>query len=118
MHLLNFVLSMIKQDRENALTQYDNLSDNLSGAGFDDMNGISASLLLKDTAEALTSFLKNSSQSTDQAIKVAQILANHLIKMDKNSTLTDADREEIESTVKGLVSETKEIDNILKVGFK
>lgn len=101
-HLLNFILSMIKQDRQNALNQYTTLSSLISGPdGFAGLDGI----MLNDIANGLSSFMKNSAQSTDQAIKIAGILANHLIKMDKSSTLTDDDRLEIEKLGKELIVE-------------
>lgn len=107
-HLLNFILSMIKEDRKNALDQYGTLSSLISGpSGFSDLDGI----MLNDIANGLSSFMKNSAQSTDQAIKIAGILANHLVKMDKSSTLTDDDRLEIERLGKDLMSER---DGILK----
>jgi len=111
-HLLNFILSMLKEDRGNALAQYETLSGLISGPdGFGDLDGI----MLNDIANGLSSFMKNSAQSTDQAIKVAGILANHLLKMDKNSTLTDDDRLEIEEMGKKLVQEKEDIGNIIQL---
>lgn len=102
-HLLNFILSMVKEDRQNALNHHDTLAGLLSGPpGSEGMSGTEIQLLLNDLSNALTSFLKNSAQSTDQAIKVATILANHLTKMEKNASLTDDDRESIQNLVSNI----------------
>jgi hypothetical protein len=98
------------------LDQYDTLAGVFSGPVGDGMDSIQMSLLLKDAAEALTGFMKSSAQTTDQAIKLATLLANHLIKMDKTSTLTDEDRATIESLTKDLKDEKKTVDNIIKIG--
>ena len=114
-HLLNFILSMIKEDRKNALDHHDTLSSMLNGPpGAEGMTGLELQLLLNDLSAALQGFLKNSAQSTDQAIKIAQIMANHLTKMDKSTTLSDDDRAEIEN----LAKEFQEERGILADSFK
>lgn len=116
-HLLNFILSMVQEDRKNALDMYDTLAGMVTGpGGFDNLGA--EGIMISDITNGLTAFLKNSSQSTEQAIKIANVMANHLVKMDRSATLTDADREEIAAAAEAFKNEKKEIDNILKVGFK
>lgn len=99
-HLLNFILSMVKEDRKNALDHHDTLASMLGGpAGAEGMTGVELQLLLNDLSQALNGFLANSGKCTEQAIKVAQLMANHLTKMDKSATLTDDDRAEIEAAL-------------------
>lgn len=114
-HLLNFILSMIKEDRKNALDHHDTLASMLGGPpGAEGMSGLELQLLLNDLSAALQGFLKNSAQSTDQAIKIAQLMANHLTKMDKSTTLSDDDRAEIEE----LAKEFTEEKNLISDSFK
>lgn len=99
-HLLNFILSMVREDRKNALDHHDTLAGMLGGpAGAEGMTSLELQLLLNDVSQALQGFLTNSGKCTEQAIKVAQIMAGHLIKMDKSATLTDADRADIEQAL-------------------
>jgi hypothetical protein len=115
--LLNFILSMIQEDRKNALDHHDTLSGMLGGpAGAEGMTSLELQLLLNDLSTALTGFIKNSAQSTEQAIKIAQLMANHLTKMDKSSTLSEQDRDQIQAAVSGLVEEKEELDNIINFG--
>lgn len=96
-HLLNFILSMSVEDRNNALQHHDTLSELLGGPpGAEGMTGVEMQLLLNDLSQALTGFLNNCSRSTDQAIKIAQIMANHLVKMDRSASISENDRAEIE----------------------
>ena len=118
-HLLNFILSMIKEDRKNALDHHDTLASMLGGPpGAEGMTGLELQLLLNDLSAALQGFLKNSAQSTDQAIKIAQLMANHLTKMDKSTTLSEDDRAEIEElakefqTEKGIISDSFKFDTL------
>lgn len=98
--LLNFILDMVQEDRKNALDHHDTLASMLGGPpGAEGMTGLELQLLLNDLSQALTGFLNNSAKSTEQAIKVAQIMATHLTKMDKSATLTEDDRAEIEAAV-------------------
>lgn len=110
-HLLNFILSLVQDDRKNALDLYDTLAGMVTGPGGFDSLGAEG-IMIKDVTDGLSAFLKNSSQSTEQAIKIANILANHLIKMEKSTVLTDEDRAEIERTIGSLVEEKKIIDNV------
>lgn len=116
-HLLNFILSMVQEDRKNALDVYDTLAGMVTGPGGFDELGVQG-VMIGDVTNGLTSFLKNCSMSTEQAIKIANVMANHLVRMDRSATLTDADREEIAAAAEAFKNEKKEIDNILKVGFK
>lgn len=116
-HLLNFILSMIQEDRKNAMDHHDTLSSMLGGpAGAEGMTSLEMQLFLNDLSAALTGFIKNTAQSTEQAIKVAKIMADHLTKMDKSSTLSEHDREEIEAAIGEFKSELKEMDNIVDIG--
>lgn len=117
-HLLNFILSMVKEDRTNALNHHDTLAGMLGGPpGAEGMSSLELQLLLNDLSTALTGFIKNSAQSTDQAIKVAQIMANHLTKMDRSATLTDDDRADIESALAGLEQHKDALDDMIPINF-
>jgi hypothetical protein len=90
-------------------------------AGAEGMTSLEMQLLLNDVSTALTGFLKNSAQSTDQAIKIANLMASHMGKMDTSSTLTDDDRAQIQDAIGLLEDEKDDIqDNILtfKTGVK
>ena len=116
-HLLNFILVLIKEDRKNALDHHDTLSGMLGGpAGAEGMSSLELQLLLNDLSAALTGFLKNSAQSTEQAIKVAKIMADHLTKMEASATLTEDDREEIENALKGFADEAEAMDFDVSTG--
>lgn len=108
-HLLNFILSMIREDRTNALAHHDTLTAMLEGApGVEAMDGVTMQVLLADISGGLSSFLKNSAQSTDQAIKVAKILADHLTKIDRSDDFTEEDRDSIQKMVEK-ISEEKDL---------
>ena len=118
-HLLNFILSMIKEDRRNALDHHDTLAGMLGGPpGAEGMTGLELQLLLNDLSAALSGFLKNSAQSTDQAIKIAQLMCNHMGKMDKSASLSDDDRDEIEKLAvefqkeQGIISDSFKFDTL------
>ena len=116
MNLLNFIMSMIKEDRENALSHHDTLAGMLGGpAGAEGMTSLEMQLFLNDLSTALTGFIKNSAQSTDQAIKIAKIMADHLTKMEKSATITDEDREQIESALKGISETTTGLSNVRNI---
>ena len=114
--LLNTILSMLQEDRKNATEHHDLLATMLATvegtAG--GMGTIELQILLGDLATGLTGFLKNIAQSTDQTIKVAKIMANHLTKIDRNAVLTEDERDQIEDTIKSLTDEkdtlSKQID--------
>jgi len=115
--LLNYILSMIKEDRNNAMMHHDTLAVMLSGApGAEGMSGIELQLLLNDLSAALTGFLKNTATATDQAIKIAKIMAEHLVKMDKSTTLTEEDRKQIDEALENLQSERDALGNIISIG--
>ena len=115
-HLLNFILSMLQEDRTNALQHHDTLSTMLGGpAGAEGMTGLELQLLVQDLSAALTGFIKNSAQSTDQAIKVAQIMAGRLAKINASSSLTEDDRAEIEETIQNLNIEKDKMTNVIKM---
>jgi len=112
-HLLNFILTMIKEDRKNAMDHHDILAGMLgNSAGEAGMSTYEAQLLLNDISTALTGFIKNTAQSTEQAIKIAQLMANHLTRMDKSSTLSEDDRAQIEEALKDLNEEQDILGNI------
>ena len=118
-HLLNFILSMIKEDRRNALDHHDTLASMLGGPhGAEGMTGLELQLLLNYLSAALSGFLKNSAQSTDQAIKIAQLMCNHMGKMDKSASLSDDDRDEIEKLAvefqkeQGIISDSFKFDTL------
>jgi len=116
-HLLNFILSMVQEDRKNAMDHHDTLSSMLGGpAGAEGMSSYELQLLLNDLSTALTGFIKNSAQSTEQAIKVAKIMADHLTKMDTSSTLSEDDRSQIEEALRDFEDERDELDNIINTG--
>ena len=112
--LLNFILSMLQEDRKNAMEHHDLLAGMLAGsteaAG---MTTLEFQLLLNDISTALTGFLKNSATSTEQAIKIAKIMADHLSKLDRNASLTEDDREQIEDAIQKLTDEKSTLDNII-----
>ena len=107
---------MLQEDRTNALQHHDTLSTMLGGpAGAEGMTGLELQLLVQDLSAALTGFIKNSAQSTDQAIKVAQIMAGRLAKINASSSLTEDDRAEIEETIQNLNIEKDKMTNVIKM---
>ena len=111
--LLNTILSMLQEDRKNATEHHDLLATMLATteATAGGMGTLELQLLLNDLTTALTGFLKNRAQSTDQTIKVAKILADHMTKIDRNSALTEEERDQIEDTIKGLTDEKNTISS-------
>lgn len=111
--LLQFVLQNIGEDRKLALENYETLSAMLGGG--DGMTGLEIQLMLQELSSALTGFLNSASKSTDNAIKIAKIMSDHINKMNTEETLTNLDRDKIENLVKEAKAERSEIENVIEM---
>ena len=92
--VLNLALERVNEDREMAIRHHNTLRDEVEANGWGDQ------LTLQELASSLSGFLANASLSTEKLIKISKILADLLVKIDSDDTLTDADRAEIEDMVK------------------
>lgn len=92
--VLNFIMKSISEDRELALQHHDSLASVIQGApGNESLTDLEIQLLLKDLSTAINDFLSSAAKSTDNAIKIAKILSEHLNKMEKDDEITDEDRQ-------------------------
>jgi hypothetical protein len=100
--VLNFILKNISEDRELALQHHDTLATIIQGApGNESLTDLEIQLMLKDLSAALNDFLASASKSTDNAIKIAKILSDHLNKMPEEQSITVEDREMLENMIRG-----------------
>ncbi len=96
--VLNYIMQNVDEDREMALQHHDTLALLLQGAQGDGaMSGLEIQLMVEQLSDALTKFLGSAAKSTENALKIAKILSDVLVKMDPEETLTDEDRAEIEA---------------------
>ena len=110
--VLNFIMKSISEDRELALQHHDSLASVIQGApGNESLTDLEIQLLLKDLSTAINDFLSSAAKSTDNAIKIAKILSEHLSKMDKDEEITDEDREMLRSMMEQGEDEQVSIKN-------
>ena len=114
--LLNFILNNVKEDREIALQHHDTLAGLLQGVSGDGMNAMEIQMMAKELSEALKAFMSSAAVTTDQAIKIAKILSDLLVKADPAETLTDKERGDLEELIGGLKEEKDEQKNIINLG--
>lgn len=108
--VLNFILKNISEDRELALQHHDTLATIIQGApGNESLTDLEIQLMLKDLSTALNDFLASASKSTDNAIKIAKILSDHLNKMPDEQAITAEDREMLENMLKNNDGEPENI---------
>lgn len=93
--ILNLGLNNLQEDRENALEHHDTLSGLLQGtAGAESLSSLEIQMMIQELSGALTNFLNSSSRSTENIIKIAKIISDHLKTMDTTEAeITDEDRE-------------------------
>ena len=112
--LLNFIMTNLKEDRRMALEHHEVLSSLLNGAPHSQgLSGLEIQMMLEQLSNALQKFMQSASTSTDQAIKIAKIMSDILIKSDPADSLTDAERADIERLMGGLQEEKDKIGNII-----
>ena len=104
--LLNFIMENLKEDRELALQHHDTLASLLSGPpGSEGMSALDVQLMLQEVSTALKNFMSQATTSTEQAIKIAKIMSDILIKSDPSEALSDDERADLESLLGGLQEE-------------
>ena len=98
-----------------ALQHHDTLASLLSGPpGSEGMSALDVQLMLQEVSTALKNFMAQATTSTEQAIKIAKIMSDILIKSDPSEALSDDERADLESLLGGL-QEEKDNFNIVNL---
>ena len=112
--LLNFILNNLKEDREMALQHHDTLAGLLQGPpGSEGMSALDVQLLLNEVSTAVKNFMQSAATSTEQAIKIAKILSDILVKSDPAESLTDDERADLQRMLEEEKEAYKKAENIL-----
>lgn len=112
-YILDVAFKNIAEDREIALQYNDSLSSMINGIpGNEGLSDLEVQLMLKDLSDAIDRFLSTATKSTDNVIKLAKILSDHLVKNPTEDGITKEDRELLENMMKGdSLLDVKDIQN-------
>lgn len=112
-YILDVAFKNIAEDREIALQYNDSLSSMINGIpGNEGLSDLEVQLMLKDLSDAIDRFLSTATKSTDNIIKLAKILSDHLVKSPAEDAITKEDRELLENMMKGeSLLDVKDIQN-------
>jgi hypothetical protein len=94
--VLNLALSNIIDDRDRAIEHHDTLAGLFNDSVIaDGITPLEIQIMVQNLASSLTSFLNNTSKSTDSIIKLAKILSDHLKNhaSDMDEEITDEERD-------------------------
>ena len=95
--ILNYILMNIEEDRRLALTHHDALNEAIDTMG--GLGGGELVLLVEPFAKSIVGFLDSTSKSTDNAIKVAKLLSDYVLKIQATSqAFSDEERDQIAKT--------------------
>lgn len=107
-YLLNLVLNNVREERNIAMINYNNLTGLTTGSDVAEIL-----MLSKDISESINGFLNSANKSTEQILKMAKVISDYMLKAQDNDLISDEDRMDIENLVKSANEEIEKNNGII-----
>lgn len=99
--ILKLGLDNLCEDRKNAIEHHDTLSNLLEGTSESDgLSTLEIQMMVQELSAALKNFLDSSTKSTENIIKIAKILSDHIKTKYDGDDVSEEDREFLEEMIR------------------